>query len=92
MTGMVRVMVTTRGVAGMAADPAEIELPSGSTVAAVLDLVLAGKRGPKPDTDPKIFRNVIATVNGRYVPFSEVEETVLAAGDQINVMPLIVGG
>lgn len=76
----------------MAAEPMEVQLPCGSTVATVLDWVLAAKGGPKPDTDPKIFRNVVATVNGKYVPFSKVEETVLAAGDEITVMSLLVGG
>lgn len=89
---MIRVTVTARGVTGFSRDPVEMELPPGSTIAAVLDLVLAAKRGPKQDTDPKVFRGVIATVNGRYVPASQVEEWVLAANDEITVMPMVLGG
>lgn len=92
MVETIRVKVTARGIAGLATEPVEMQLPSGSTVAAVLDWVSAAKGGPKPDTDPRIFCNIIATVNGRYVFFSKVEDTPLAAGDEITVMPLIVGG
>ena len=92
MAETIGVKVTARGIAGLAAEPVEMQLPSGSTVATVLDWASAAKGGSKPDTDPKIFRNVIATVNGHYVPFSEIETTALAAGDEITVMPLIVGG
>jgi len=89
---MIQVTLTARGIVGLSKDPVEMSLPLGSTVATVLDLVLAAKGGPKQETDPKIFRNVIATVNGLYVPASQVQERVLAAGDRIEVMPLIVGG
>ncbi|MCL5734177.1 MAG: MoaD/ThiS family protein [Actinobacteria bacterium] len=89
---MICVTVTARGVTGFSKDAVQMELPRGSTVATVLDLVIAAKSGPQKNTDPKIFRNVIATINGRYVPASQVEERVLAAGDEISVMPLIVGG
>jgi len=89
---MIDVTVTARGVAGFSKDPVEMELPPGSTVAVVLDLVLAARQGPRHETDPKIFRNVIATVNGQYVPASLVEQRVLISGDEIRVMPLVVGG
>ncbi len=89
---MIRVTVTVKGIVGISKDPREIELPSGSTIATVLNLILAPKRGPEQETDPKIFRSVIATVNGTYVPASQVEERVVAVGDEIAVMPLIVGG
>lgn len=92
MVETIGVKVTARGVAGMAAEPVGMQLPPGSTVATVLDRVAAAKGGPQPDTDPKVFRNMVATVNGHYVPFSEVESTVLAAGDEIAVIRLIVGG
>ena len=89
---MIRVAVTAKGVPGLSKDTMEMELPADSTVATVLDLVLAAKGGPKPETDPKVFRSVIATVNGRYIPASLVDKTVLGAGDEVTVMPLIVGG
>jgi sulfur carrier protein ThiS len=92
MTEMVTVTVAARGFSGSTADLVEMELPAGSTVAVVLDYVLAAKGGPGPDTDPKVSHNVIATVNGRFVPFSEFGKAVLTAGDQVTVMPLIVGG
>jgi sulfur carrier protein ThiS len=92
MAEPIRVTVTARGLAGSAGDPVEKGLPSGSTVATVLGLVLAANPGLDQDTDREIFRNVIVTVNGRYVPVSQVEQTLLAAGDQITVMPLVVGG
>jgi sulfur carrier protein ThiS len=87
-----RVTVTAKGMPGFAKDPLELELPSGSTVATVLDLVLAAKGGSRPHTDPQVFRTVLATVNGRYIPASAVEQTGLATGDEVGVMPLIVGG
>ncbi|MBN1321912.1 MAG: MoaD/ThiS family protein [Thermoleophilia bacterium] len=89
---MISVTVTARGVAGFSNDPVEMELPLDSTVAIVLDLVLAAKQGPRHETDPKAFRNVIATVNGQYVPASQVEQRVLISGDEIRVMPLVMGG
>ncbi len=89
---VIRVVVTAKGVPGFSKTPVEMELPPGSTVATVLDMVLAGNGSPRKDTDPGVFRNVIATLNGRYVPVSEVEERALATNDQIAVMPLVVGG
>ena len=89
---MIDVTVTARGVTGFPKDPVEMKLPPESTVATLLDLVLAAKCGPPHETDPTILRNVIATVNGQYVPVSQVEQRVLATGDQIRIMPLVVGG
>ena len=89
---MIRVMVTAKGIAGLSEAPVEMELSLGSTVATVLDLVLAAEGRSKHDTGPQVLHSVITTVNGRYVPVSQVQEWALAAGDQITVMPLIVGG
>jgi sulfur carrier protein ThiS len=89
---MIRVAVIAKGVPGCSKDPIEIELPADSTVATVLRLVLAAEGVPQPETDLKVFRSVIATVNGRYIPASLVDKTVLGAGDEVTVMPLIVGG
>ena len=89
---MILVDVTARGVAGFSAEPVEMELPPGSTVATVLDRVLAAKRDSLSPSDGKAYRNVIATLNGHYIPASQVEQKVLATGDQIAVIPFIAGG
>ena len=89
---MLRATVTARGVPGFQSGPVEMELPTGSTVATVLDLVMAAKPGGRETSNPKAFRNVIVTLNGRYVPVSQVETQALANGDALSVMPLIVGG
>lgn len=88
----IHVSVLARGLSWFSNDPVEMELPSGSTLATVLNLVLAAKRGPDQETGAKVPRSVIATVNGEYVPPSQIEERVLASGDEIALMPLIVGG
>lgn len=89
---MIHVAVTAKGVPGFSKDPMQMELPADSTVATVLDQVLTVNGGPKPETDPKAYGSLIATVNGRYIPTSLVDKTVLGADDEVTVMPLIVGG
>jgi sulfur carrier protein ThiS len=109
---MIRVVVSAKGVPGFSKTPVEMELPPGSTVATVLDLVLGAKGdaakgvaakgvaakavdaegGPQQGTDAGVFHNVIATLNGSYVPASAVGERALATDDEITVMPLVVGG
>lgn len=72
----IRVTVTARGVSGFPYDPVEIELPSGSTVATILDLVFAAKRGSLDNAEPSTPRNAIATLNGRYVPLTSMTRSV----------------
>lgn len=86
------VIVTARDVPGFSKNPVEMELPTGGTVADVMDLVLKKKTGVSHGVRPATSRNVIATVNGRYVPVSEVDMRVLADGDSVTLMPLVVGG
>lgn len=89
---MVHVILRTQGMAGFSDGSVEMDLPPGSTVAKAVDLALAAAGGPVKASDPAAFRNLIVVRNGRYVSVSEIPRQILAEGDHVSVMPLVVGG
>ncbi len=89
---MLRVKVKARGVTGLQDGSTELELPPGTTLEGLLDMVHPAKAVLQEDTKQKSPRNIIVMVNGAYVSAAEAPQKVLGTGDVVTLMPLILGG
>lgn len=74
----------------------ELELPAGVTVRELVDALVERwppLRAQLLDGDGELYRHVHVFVNGRDAPFlSEGMQSVIAAGDTIDVFPAVAGG
>jgi len=86
------VTITAKGVPGLEDSPRVLQVPHGSTLAWLLDRLAerAGEKGSP--NERRTLRNVIVTLNGRYVPVAELDARILQDGDRVEIMPLLVGG
>ncbi|MBN1631215.1 MAG: MoaD/ThiS family protein [Thermoleophilia bacterium] len=92
---MISVSVKVKPFAGLLHGEFELELPDGSAVRDLLDLLRARSEA-KPDEG--VFntvwasRNMIITRNGRQVRMGEAGSQLLTNGDRIAIFPVAVGG
>jgi molybdopterin synthase sulfur carrier subunit len=73
----------------------EVDLPEGSTVFELLKMLASRSTDLSDqifDDSGKIREDVNVMVNGRHFESLEGPETVLAAGDEVALFPVVVGG
>jgi sulfur carrier protein ThiS len=88
-----RVTVNIKGVTGLPSGSKDIELKAAeSAVEDLLQALLAERAGAQDGTNSGVPTNLIVTHNGQYVPVSRYRTQLLAAGDEVNIIPLVVGG
>jgi sulfur carrier protein ThiS len=87
-----RVTVNTKGATGLPAGSTEIELNTDATVEDLLRALFAGRAEAQTSTNPGIPTNLILTHNETYIPVSRFGTQVLSAGDEVSIIPLVVGG
>lgn len=92
---MISVSVKVKPFAGLLDGEFALELPDGSTVRSLLDLLRARSETKQ---DEGAFdavwtsRNMIITRNGRQVRMGEAGSQLLTNGDRIAIFPVAVGG
>ena len=89
---MMRVTVNSRGVAGLPPGTKDVELNAGATVRDLLLVLFAGQAGAQASSNVGVPTNLIVTYNETYMPVSRFGTHVLEAGDQVTIIPLVVGG
>jgi sulfur carrier protein ThiS len=87
-----RVTVTVKGVTGLPTGSKDIELESQSTIEDLLRAFLAEQTQVPASMSTGIPTNLIVTHNGQYVPVSRFRTQQLSAGDEVTLIPLVVGG
>ena len=87
-----RVTVHSRGVTGLPPGTKEMELSAEATVEDLLRVLAAGQAGAQVSKNTGIPTNLIVTHNETYVPVSRFATQVLGAGDEVTIIPLVVGG
>ncbi len=87
-----RVTVDTKGATGLPVGRTDIELNAETTVEGLLQVLFAERAGAQSPTTTGVPSNLIVTCNGQYVPVSRFSTQLLSAGDEVTIIPLVVGG
>lgn len=92
---MITIAVKVKPFAGLLDGEFPMELPDGSTVRDLLDLLRARSETKSDEGAFKTewaSRNMIITRNGRQVRMGEADSIFLANEDRVAIFPVAVGG
>ncbi len=75
-------------------DGLELELDFGASVVQVLDELILNPKIRKHifDDDSNLKSDITLLINGREIEFLEGVNTILKAGDELSIFPIVAGG